>query len=156
MLFKFNLSCRKSWLGCLVSLSLSFAGSPLLAQTAPASVDSAAKKPAATTSGTNKAKKKTNNTKATKKAVAPSGTPQGSRSVADASNKPSTKANSSGLKSSTVKPSNAPKARSTAGVAVAGVAAAGVATAGSISAVRSNVVLVQDLSSNTTLFSRND
>ncbi len=161
MFFKFNLPCRKSWLGCLVSLSLSLAGSPLLAQTAPASADSAAKKPAATTSGTNKAKKKTNNTKATKKAVAPSGTPQGSRSVADASNKPSTQSNSGGLKSSTVKPSNAPKARSTAGVAVAGVAAAGVAaagvaTAGSISAVRSNVVLVQDLSSNTTLFSRND
>jgi D-alanyl-D-alanine endopeptidase (penicillin-binding protein 7) len=156
MFFKFSLPCRKSWLGCLISLSLSFSGSPLLAQTAPASGDNAAKKPAATTSGTNKAKKKTNNTKATKKAVTPSGTPQGSRSVADASNKPSTKSNSSALKSSTVKPSNAPKARSTAGVAVAGVAAAGVATAGSISAVRSNVVLVQDLSSNTTLFSRND
>jgi D-alanyl-D-alanine endopeptidase (penicillin-binding protein 7) len=156
MFFKFNLPCRKSWLGCLVSLSLSFAGSPLLAQTASASADSAAKKPAATTSGTNKAKKKTNNTKATKKAVAPSGTPQGSRSVADANNKPTTKANSSALKSSTVKPSTAPKARNTAGVAAAGVAAAGVATAGSITAVRSNVVLVQDLSSNTTLFSRND
>jgi D-alanyl-D-alanine endopeptidase (penicillin-binding protein 7) len=156
MFFKFRLPCRKSWLGCLVSLSLSCAGFPLLAQTAPASVDSVAKKPAATASGTNKAKKKTNNTKTTKKAVSPSGTPQGSRSVADANNKPTTKANSSGLKSSTVKPSNAPQARSTAGVAVAGVAAAGVATAGSISAVRSNVVLVQDLSSNTTLFSRND
>jgi D-alanyl-D-alanine endopeptidase (penicillin-binding protein 7) len=154
MFFKFNLPCRKSWLGCLVSLSLSFAGSPLLAQTAPTAVDSAAKKPAATTSGTNKAKKKINNAKATKKVVAPSGTPQGSRSVANANNKPTTKANSSALKSSTVKPSSAPKARSTAGVA--GVAAAGGATAGSISAVRSNVVLVQDLSSNTTLFSRND
>jgi D-alanyl-D-alanine endopeptidase (penicillin-binding protein 7) len=155
MFFKFNLPCRKSWLGCLVSLSLSLTGSPLLAQTAPAPADSTAKKPAATTSNT-KTKKKTNNTKASKKVVAPSGTPQGSRSVADASNKPTTNANSSALKSSTVKPSNAPKARNTAGVAVAGVAAAGVATAGSISAVRSNVVLVQDLSSNTTLFSRND
>jgi len=71
MFFKFRLPCRKSWLGCLVSLSLSFAGSPLLAQTAPASADSAAKKPAATTSGSNKAKKKTNNTKATKKPSPP-------------------------------------------------------------------------------------
>ncbi len=155
MFFKFNFPCRKSWLGCLVSLSLSLAGSTLFAQTAPTSADSAAKKPAATTNST-KTKKKTSNAKATKKVVAPSGTPQGSRSVADASNKPSTKSNSSALKSSTVKPSNAPKARNTATVAVAGVAAAGVATAGSISAVRSNVVLVQDLSSNTTLFSRND
>ncbi len=155
MFFKFNFPCRKSWLGCLVSLSLSLAGSTLFAQTAPTSADSAAKKPAATTNST-KTKKKTSNAKATKKVVAPSGTPQGSRSVADASNKPSTKSNSSALKSSTVKPSNAPKARNTAAVAVAGVAAAGVATAGSISAVRSNVVLVQDLSSNTTLFSRND
>ena len=155
MFFKFNLPCRKSWLGCLVSLSLSLAGSTLFAQTAPTSADSAAKKSTATTSST-KTKKKTSNAKATKKVVVPSGTPQGSRSVADASQKPTTKSNSSALKSSTVKPSNAPRVRNTAVVAVAGVAAAGVATAGSISAVRSNVVLVQDLSSNTTLFSRND
>jgi D-alanyl-D-alanine endopeptidase (penicillin-binding protein 7) len=72
--------------------------------------------------------------------------------VADATNKPSTKSNSSAIKSSTVKPSNAPAARNGARVAAAG----GAAAVGSISAVRSNVVLVQDLSSNTTLFSRNE
>jgi D-alanyl-D-alanine endopeptidase (penicillin-binding protein 7) len=151
MFLKFNLSCRKSWLQYLVSLSLVFGSSPLLAQTAAASADSAAKKPAATSPSGTKAKKKASSKKATKKVVAPSGTPQGSRSVADATNKPSTKANSSALKSSSVKPSTATRARTTAGVAAAGVVAAG-----SISAVRSNVVLVQDLSSNTTLFSRND
>jgi D-alanyl-D-alanine endopeptidase (penicillin-binding protein 7) len=151
MFLKFNLSCRKSWLQYLVSLSLVFGSSPLLAQTAAASADSAAKKPAATSPSGTKAKKKTSSKKTTKKVVAPSGTPQGSRSVADATNKPSTKANSSALKSSSVKPSTATRARTTAGVAAAGVVAAG-----SISAVRSNVVLVQDLSSNTTLFSRND
>ena len=151
MFLKFNLSCRKSWLQYLVSLSLVFGGSPLLAQTAATSADSAAKKPAATSPSGTKAKKKTSSKKTTKKVVAPSGTPQGSRSVADATNKPSTKANSSALKSSSVKPSTATRARTTAGVAAAGVVAAG-----SISAVRSNVVLVQDLSSNTTLFSRND
>ena len=144
MCFKFNLPCKKYWLGCLVSLSLAFAGSPLLAQTATDAADSTVKKPVATTSSA-KTKKKTN-AKNTKKVVAPSGTPQGSRSVADATNKPSTKSNSSAIKSSTVKPSNAPAARN----------GAGVAAAGSISAVRSNVVLVQDLSSNTTLFSRNE
>ena len=151
MFLKFNLSCRKSWLQYLVSLSLVFGSSPLLAQTAAASADSAAIKPAATSPSGTKAKKKASSKKATKKVVAPSGTPQGSRSVADATNKPSTKANSSALKSSSVKPSTATRARTTAGVAAAGVVAAG-----SISAVRSNVVLVQDLSSNTTLFSRND
>ena len=151
MFLKFNLSCRKSWLQYLVSLSLVFGSSPLLAQTAAAPADSAAKKPAATSPSGTKAKKKTNSKKATKKVVAPSGTPQGSRSVADATNKPSTKASSSALKSSSVKPSTATRASTTAGVAAAGVVAAG-----SISAVRSNVVLVQDLSSNTTLFSRND
>jgi D-alanyl-D-alanine endopeptidase (penicillin-binding protein 7) len=150
MFFKFNLPCRKSWLGWLVSLSLTAASSPLLAQTATAPVDSTVKKPAATASST-KAKKKTNNTKATQKVTVPSGTPQGSRSVAYATNKPSTKSNAGALKSSNVKPSNAPRARNTAGVAAVGVVAAG-----SISAVRSNVVLVQDLSSNTTLFSRNE
>lgn len=151
MFLKFNLSCRKSWLQYLVSFSLVFGGSPLLAQTASTSADSAAKKPAATSPSSTKAKKKTSSKKTTKKVVAPSGTPQGSRSVADATNKPSTKSNSSALKSSSVKPSTATRARTTAGVAAAGVVAAG-----SISAVRSNVVLVQDLSSNTTLFSRND
>ena len=150
MFLKFDLPCRKGWLGCLFSLSLSLACAPLSAQTATTPVDNAIKKPAATTAST-KAKKKTNHTKATKKIVAPSGTPQGSRSVAEAGNKPSTKSNSNALKSSTVKPSNAPRARNHAGVAVAGAAATG-----SISAVRSNVVLVQDLSSNTTLFSRNE
>ena len=148
MFLKFNLSCRKHWLQYVVSLSMVFAGSPLLAQTAAAPANSAAKKPVATT--TTKAKKKTSSTKTTKKVVAPSGTPQGSRSVADAANKPSTKSNTSALKSSSAKPSKATRARTTAGVAAAG------AAAGSISAVRSNVVLVQDLSSNTTLFSRND
>jgi D-alanyl-D-alanine endopeptidase (penicillin-binding protein 7) len=144
MCFKFNLPCKKYWLGCLVSLGLAFAGTPLLAQTATDAADSTVKKPVATTSSA-KTKKKTQ-AKNTKKVVAPSGTPQGSRSVADATNKPSTKSNSSAIKSSTVKPSNAPAARN----------GAGVAAAGSISAVRSNVVLVQDLSSNTTLFSRNE
>ncbi|MEI8401185.1 MAG: serine hydrolase [Alcaligenaceae bacterium] len=150
MFLKFELTCRKGLLGCLFSLSLSLACAPLFAQTATTPVDSAIKKPAATT-GSTKAKKKTSNTKANKTIVAPSGTPQGNRSVADATNKPSTKSNTSGLKSSTVKPSNAPAARNTAGVAAAGAVAVG-----SISAVRSNVVLVQDLGSNTTLFSRNE
>ena len=149
MFLKFNLSCRKSWLQYLVSLSLVFAGSPLLAQTA-SSAESAAKKPATTSASSTKAKKKISSSTTTKKVVAPSGTPQGSRSVADAANKPSTKSNSSALKSSSAKSSTATRARTTAGVAAAG------AAAGSISAVRSNVVLVQDLSSNTTLFSRND
>jgi D-alanyl-D-alanine endopeptidase (penicillin-binding protein 7) len=54
------------------------------------------------------------------------------------------------LKSPRVEPSTATRARNGAGVVAAGAAAA------SISAVRSNVVLVQDLSSNTALFSRND
>lgn len=149
MFLKFNLSCRKHWLQYVVSLSMVFAGSPLLAQTVAAPANSAAKKPVVTTA-TTKAKKKTSSTKTTKKVVAPAGTPQGSRSVADATNKPSTKSNTSALQSSTTKPSKATRASTTAGVAAAG------ATAGSISAVRSNVVLVQDLSSNTTLFSRND
>jgi len=155
MFFKFNLPCRKSWLGWLISLSLTVTSSSLLAQTATAPVDSAVKKPT-TTAGSTKAKKKTSSAKATKKVIAPSGTPQGSRSVSDATNKPSTKSSSGALKSTTAKPTNAPRARQAAGAATAGAAATGVVAAGSISAVRSNVVLVQDLSSNTTLFSRND
>ena len=150
MFFKFNLPYRKSWLGWLISLSLTVTSSSLFAQTATAPVDSAEKKPT-TTAGSTKAKKKTSSAKATKKVIAPSGTPQGSRSVSDATNKPSTKSSSGALKSTTAKPTNAPRARQAVGVAAAGVVAAG-----SISAVRSNVVLVQDLSSNTTLFSRND
>jgi D-alanyl-D-alanine endopeptidase (penicillin-binding protein 7) len=149
MFLKFNLSCRKSWLQYLVSLSLVFVGSPLLAQTA-ASADSAVKKTAATTASSTKAKKNASSTKNTKKVVVPSGTPQGSRSVADATNKPSTKSDTSAMQSSSVKPSKASRVPNTAGVTAVG------AAAGSISAVRSNVVLVQDLSSNTTLFSRND
>ena len=149
MFLKFNLSCRKSWLQYLVSLSLVCVGSPLLAQTA-ASADSAVKKTAATTASSTKAKKNTSSTKNTKKVVVPSGTPQGSRSVANATNKPSTKSDTSAMQSSSVKPSKASRVPNTAGVAAVG------AAAGSISAVRSNVVLVQDLSSNTTLFSRND
>lgn len=151
MFFKFNLPCRKSWLGWLISLSLTVSSSSLLAQTATAPVDSTVKKPT-TTAGSTKAKKKTSSAKATKKVIAPSGTPQGSRSVSNATNKPSTKSSSGALKSTTAKPTNASRARQ----AALGVAATGVVAAGSISAVRSNVVLVQDLSSNTTLFSRND
>ncbi len=150
MFFKFNLPYRKSWLGWLISLSLTVTSSSLFAQTATAPVDSAEKKPT-TTAGSTKAKKKTSSAKATKKVIAPSGTPQGSRSVSDATNKPSTKSSSGALKSTTAKPTNAPRARQAVGVAAAGVVAAG-----SISAVRSNVVLVQDLRSDTTLFSRND
>jgi D-alanyl-D-alanine endopeptidase (penicillin-binding protein 7) len=145
MFLKFNLSCRKVWLRGLVSLTLALTAAPLVAQTAIDPAGSGVKK---STAGT-KAKKKTSTAKTTKKIVAPSGTPQGSRSVADASNKPSTKSNTSALKSSSVKSSHAPRVSAAAG-------AAGVAAASSISAVRSNVVLVQDLSSNTTLFSRNE
>jgi D-alanyl-D-alanine endopeptidase (penicillin-binding protein 7) len=145
MFFKFNLPYRKFWLGGLVSLSLALSGTPLVAQTAADSSDSGVKKPVAST----KTKKKTSSAKATKKVVAPSGTPQGSRSVSDAANKPSTKSNTSTFKSSSVKRSSASRASAAAG-------AASVAAAGSMSAVRSNVVLVQDLSSNTILFSRNE
>ena len=53
-------------------------------------------------------------------------------------------------KTSTVKPSNAPSINKKA------VAATGAAKAASMGAVRSNVVFVQDLSSNAVLYSRND
>jgi D-alanyl-D-alanine endopeptidase (penicillin-binding protein 7) len=145
MVFKFNLSCRKSWFGFALSLCLMAASSPSFAQTDAETSVSTDKKPAA--AATNAKPKKTNSkTKSTKNKAAPAGTPQGNRSVADATNKPTTKSNNSNFKSSTVKPSNAPQARNGAGVAVAG----------TMAAVRSNVVLVQDLNSNTTLFSRNE
>jgi len=149
MVFKFNLSCRKSWFGFALSLCLAAASSPSFAQTDAETTVSTDKKPVAAASSSKP--KKTNNktTKTTKNKAAPSGTPQGSRSVADATNKPTTKSNNSNFKSSTVKPSNAPQARN-------GAASAGVAVAGTMAAVRSNVVLVQDLSSNTILFSRNE
>ncbi|MEI7568501.1 MAG: D-alanyl-D-alanine endopeptidase [Alcaligenaceae bacterium] len=123
--------------------------SPSFAQTDAETTVSTDKKPVAAASSSKP--KKTNNktTKTTKNKAVPSGTPQGSRSVADATNKPTTKSNNSNFKSSTVKPSNAPQARN-------GAASAGVAVAGTMAAVRSNVVLVQDLSSNTILFSRNE
>jgi len=149
MVFKFNLSCRKSWFGFALSLCLAAVSSPSFAQTDAETTVSTDKKPVAAASSSKP--KKTNNktTKTTKNKAVPSGTPQGSRSVADATNKPTTKSNNSNFKSSTVKPSNAPQARN-------GAASAGVAVAGTMAAVRSNVVLVQDLSSNTILFSRNE
>ncbi len=150
MVFKFNLSCRKSWFGFALSLCLMAASSPSFAQADAETSASTDKKPAAAATST-KPKKTNSKTKTTKNKAAPSGTPQGSRSVADATNKPSTKSNNSNFKSSTVKPSNAPQARNGAGAA-----SAGVAVAGTMAAVRSNVVLVQDLNSNTTLFSRNE
>ncbi|MEI6836991.1 MAG: D-alanyl-D-alanine endopeptidase [Alcaligenaceae bacterium] len=126
------------------------ASSPSFAQTDAETSVSTDKKPAA--AATNAKPKKTNSkTKSTKNKAAPSGTPQGNRSVADATNKPTTKSNNSNFKSSTVKPSNAPQARNGAGAT-----GTGVAVAGTMAAVRSNVVLVQDLNSNTTLFSRNE
>ncbi len=149
MVFKFNLSCRKSWFGFALSLCLAAVSSPSFAQTDAETTVSTDKKPVAAASSSKP--KKTNNktTKTTKNKAVPSGTPQGSRSVADATNKPTTKSDNSNFKSSTVKPSNAPQARN-------GAASAGVAVAGTMAAVRSNVVLVQDLSSNTILFSRNE
>ena len=162
MTFKFNVSCRKPWLSCLLSLAVGFFCAPAWSQSTAQSAASTVKK---TTSVTNqpKAKKTTNNAKNTKKKVGASGTPQGSRSVAEAANTPTGKATNNNFKATTVKPSNAPRARNSAAAAtgvaagVGAVASAGVSTStGGISAVRSNVVLVQDLGSNTVLFARND
>lgn len=162
MTFKFNVSCRKPWLSCLLSLAVGFFCAPAWSQSTAQPAASTVKK---TTSVTNqpKAKKTTNNAKNTKKKVGASGTPQGSRSVAEAANTPTGKATNNNFKATTVKPSNAPRARNSAAAAtgvaagVGAVASAGVSTStGGISAVRSNVVLVQDLGSNTVLFARND
>ena len=150
MIFKFKLSCRRSWLTFALCLSTALLGSSLSAQTTAETTAGTVKKPPAGTQTTKPKKSSSQNAPTSKKKAAPSGTPQGSRSVAETVNKPTTKSNTGSFKSSTVKPSNAPAARNTA------VAAAGTAAAGSISAVRSNVVLVQDLNSNTVLFSRND
>ena len=162
MTFKFNVSCRKPWLSCLLSLAVGFFCAPAWSQSTAQSAASTVKK---TTSVANqpKAKKTTSNAKNTKKKVVASGTPQGSRSVAEAANTPTGKATNNNFKATTVKPSNAPRARNSAAAAtgvaagVGAVASAGVSTStGGISAVRSNVVLVQDLGSNTVLFARND
>ena len=162
MTFKFNLSCRKPWLSCLVSLAVGFFCASAWSQNTAQPAASTVKK---TTSVANqpKAKKTTSNAKNTKKKVVASGTPQGSRSVAEAANTPTGKATNNNFKATTVKPSNAPRARNSAAAAtgvaagVGAVASAGVSTStGGISAVRSNVVLVQDLGSNTVLFARND
>jgi hypothetical protein len=94
MVFKFNLSCRKSWFGFALSLCLMAASSPSFAQIDAETSVSADKKPAA--AATNAKPKKTNSkTKSTKNKAAPAGTPQGNRSVADATNKPTTKSNNS-------------------------------------------------------------
>ena len=162
MTFKFNVSCRKPWLSCLLSLAVGFFCAPAWSQSTAQSAASTVKK---TTSVTNqpKAKKTTNNAKNTKKKVGASGTPQGSRSVAEAANTPTGKATNNNFKATTVKPSNAPRARNSAAAAtgvaagVGAVASAGASTStGGINAVRSNVVLVQDLGSSTVLFARND
>jgi serine-type D-Ala-D-Ala endopeptidase (penicillin-binding protein 7) len=162
MTFKFNVSCRKPWLSCLVSLAVGFFCAPAWSQSTAQPAASTVKK---TTSVTNqpKAKKTTNNAKNTKKKVVASGTPQGSRSVAEAANTPTGKTTNNNFKAATVKPSNAPRARNSAAAAagvaagVGAVASAGASTsAGGINAVRSNVVLVQDLGSSTVLFARND
>ncbi len=150
MTFKFNLSCRKPWLSCLVSLAVGFFCASAWSQNTA--------QPAAST-----VKKTTSNAKNTKKKVVASGTPQGSRSVAEAANTPTGKATNNNFKATTVKPSNAPRARNSAAAAtgvaagVGAVASAGASTStGGINAVRSNVVLVQDLGSSTVLFARND
>ncbi|MEN9588443.1 MAG: hypothetical protein RLZZ481_229 [Pseudomonadota bacterium] len=162
MTFKFNVSCRKLWLSCLVSLAVGLFCAPAWSQSTAQPAASTVKK---TTSVTNqpKAKKTTNNAKNTKKKVVASGTPQGSRSVAEAANTPTGKTTNNNFKATTVKPSNAPRARNSAAAAagvaagVGAVASAGASTsAGGINAVRSNVVLVQDLGSSTVLFARND
>ena len=162
MTFKFNVSCRKPWLSCLLSLAVGFFCAPAWSQSTAQSAASTVKK---TTSVTNqpKAKKTTNNAKNTKKKVGASGTPQGSRSVAEAANTPTGKATNNNFKATTVKPSNAPRARNSAAAAtgvaagVGAVASAGASpSTGGINAVRSNVVLVQDLGSSTVLFARND
>ena len=162
MTFKFNVSCRKPWLSCLLSLAVGFFCAPAWSQSTAQSAASTVKK---TTSVTNqpKAKKTTNNAKNTKKKVGASGTPQGSHSVAEAANTPTGKATNNNFKATTVKPSNAPRARNSAAAAtgvaagVGAVASAGASTStGGINAVRSNVVLVQDLGSSTVLFARND
>ena len=162
MTFKFNLSCRKPWLSCLVSLAVGFFCASAWSQNTAQPAASTVKK---TTSVANqpKAKKTTSNAKNTKKKVVASGTPQGSRSVAEAANTPTGKATNNNFKATTVKPSNAPRARNSAAAAagvaagVGAVASAGASTSASgINAVRSNVVLVQDLGSSTVLFARND
>ena len=162
MTFKFNVSCRKPWLSCLLSLAVGFFCAPAWSQNTAQPAASTVKK---TTSVTNqpKAKKTTSNAKNTKKKVVASGTPQGSRSVAEAANTPTGKATNNNFKATTVKPSNAPRARNSAAAAagvaagVGAVASAGASTSASgINAVRSNVVLVQDLGSSTVLFARND
>ena len=133
---KFNCVCRKFWLGFFLSLNALLTCALVSAQTATETTTATAKDPApATKTATAKAKKVDNHAK--KKAV-PAGTPQGNRSVADAANKPSVKANSSAIKS-----------------APATAAGAARTSSSSIHSVRSNVVLVQDLSSNAVLFSRN-
>ena len=83
--------------------------------------------------------------------------------MAEAANTPTGKATNNNFKATTVKPSNAPRARNSAAAAtgvaagVGAVASAGASTStGGINAVRSNVVLVQDLGSSTVLFARND
>jgi len=123
---------RQAWLAPLLCVALA---SPV-AQVAAQSVTDSSNSSAANT----KKKSTTTNKQASKPAQKSSTTTAKKTSTAKST------------KSSAVKPSNAPSINKKTAAA----AAAGVTKVASMGAVRSNVVFVQDLSSNAVLYSRND
>lgn len=144
---------RKVCLTGLIGLSIALSGSPAVAQSTTQSTQ--ATKPKATTTQKSTTQKKSSTTKKTKstqsksksksaanskqKKAAPGGTPQGSRSSAAG------KALAAGATTAAV-----------ASAASAKQAQADRRSGNSSSGLRSNVVFVQDLSSQTVLFARND
>ncbi len=128
MCFVSFFSPRRAWLGPLLCVALALPVGQSLAQSTADKTDPAQ---------VNAKKKSTTSTKQTSKT-------QASPTTA----KKPTSAKST--KTSYVKPSNAPSINKKA------VAASSASKVASMGAVRSNVVFVQDLSSNTVLYSRND
>lgn len=130
MRFLSFVSLRRAWLTPLMCVSLALPVTQSLAQTTADSAGSAS---------SSTKKKSTSTTKQNRKSTQKSSSSTAKKSTAA---KPA--------KTSSVKPSNAPSINKKAVAASAGGKAA------SMGAVRSNVVFVQDLSSNAVLYSRND
>ena len=123
-------SPRSVWLAPLLCVSLALPVTQSAAQSATDSTGSSA---------SSTKKKSTSSNKQTNKSTTKSSTSSAKKSTAAKSSK-----------TSSVKPSNAPSINKKAAVA------AGATKVASMGAVRSNVVFVQDLSSNAVLYSRND
>jgi D-alanyl-D-alanine endopeptidase (penicillin-binding protein 7) len=143
---------RNACLTGLVCISVALVGTPSFAQSTTTTTSTSKAKPTqpkktsqkpTTKKSSSSSKKSSNKTASTKKKAAPGGTPQGSRGVK--SNSTTQKALAAGATTAAVTSAASAKR-----------AQAERKSGNPTGALRSNVVFVQDLSSKTVIFSRND